>query len=110
MDNLACRSGLHETITAVLPLVSGCTPLMQEYVSKRVAVRWGERLVGFVAIEVVLAPLAIKPAAAIGRSVFGFQCTTDIGKPKTERDRKSTRLNSSHQIISYAVFCLKKKK
>src|SRR5207244_8149049 len=25
-----------------------------------------------------------------------------------ERDRKSTRLNSSHQIISYAVFCLKK--
>src|SRR5258708_26256065 len=25
------------------------------------------------------------------------------------RDRKSTRLNSSHQIISYAVFCLKKK-
>src|SRR5258708_10666755 len=27
-----------------------------------------------------------------------------------EPDRKSTRLNSSHQIISYAVFCLKKKK
>src|SRR5258708_15669916 len=26
-----------------------------------------------------------------------------------EEDRKSTRLNSSHQIISYAVFCLKKK-
>src|SRR5258708_32036715 len=29
---------------------------------------------------------------------------------KWQRDRKSTRLNSSHQIISYAVFCLKKKK
>src|SRR5258708_24069400 len=29
---------------------------------------------------------------------------------KQPRDRKSTRLNSSHQIISYAVFCLKKKK
>src|SRR5947208_12007841 len=28
----------------------------------------------------------------------------------TDADRKSTRLNSSHQIISYAVFCLKKKK
>src|SRR5258708_20546080 len=27
---------------------------------------------------------------------------------RTFRDRKSTRLNSSHQIISYAVFCLKK--
>src|SRR5947208_9553884 len=29
---------------------------------------------------------------------------------RRRRDRKSTRLNSSHQIISYAVFCLKKKK
>src|SRR5207244_9696877 len=28
--------------------------------------------------------------------------------PRSPRDRKSTRLNSSHQIISYAVFCLKK--
>src|SRR2546426_2400839 len=27
-----------------------------------------------------------------------------------KRDRKSTRLNSSHLVISYAVFCLKKKK
>src|SRR5258708_12647356 len=30
--------------------------------------------------------------------------------PTRTTDRKSTRLNSSHQIISYAVFCLKKKK
>src|SRR3989454_20887 len=30
--------------------------------------------------------------------------------PKTAQDRKSTRLNSSHLVISYAVFCLKKKK
>src|SRR2546429_1122262 len=29
---------------------------------------------------------------------------------RDERDRKSTRLNSSHGYISYAVFCLKKKK
>src|SRR5256885_2445286 len=29
---------------------------------------------------------------------------------EAERDRKSTRLNSSHLVISYAVFCLKKKK
>src|SRR5258708_29572943 len=33
----------------------------------------------------------------------------DFGAAAAE-DRKSTRLNSSHQIISYAVFCLKKKK
>src|SRR2546426_1386542 len=30
--------------------------------------------------------------------------------PRLRRDRKSTRLNSSHLVISYAVFCLKKKK
>src|SRR5256885_11405254 len=30
--------------------------------------------------------------------------------PADPRDRKSTRLNSSHLVISYAVFCLKKKK
>src|SRR5206468_7706552 len=33
-----------------------------------------------------------------------------IGSPREKRDRKSTRLNSSHDQISYAVFCLKKKK
>src|SRR2546427_6870984 len=31
-------------------------------------------------------------------------------RPLASRDRKSTRLNSSHSQISYAVFCLKKKK
>src|SRR5258708_23552984 len=44
-----------------------------------------------------------------GAGVDGFR--VDAGKAKTVQalDRKSTRLNSSHQIISYAVFCLKKK-
>src|SRR2546430_13392884 len=32
-----------------------------------------------------------------------------LGAPQRTRDRKSTRLNSSHSQISYAVFCLKKK-
>src|SRR2546426_9370326 len=32
------------------------------------------------------------------------------GDAARSRDRKSTRLNSSHLVISYAVFCLKKKK
>src|SRR2546430_11085126 len=35
---------------------------------------------------------------------------SDGGAPLAGRDRKSTRLNSSHSQISYAVFCLKKKK
>src|SRR5207248_11239396 len=33
-----------------------------------------------------------------------------VREAKEEADRKSTRLNSSHRTISYAVFCLKKKK
>src|SRR5258708_36333302 len=33
-----------------------------------------------------------------------------LRRRRSTSDRKSTRLNSSHQIISYAVFCLKKKK
>src|SRR5207249_5287493 len=33
-----------------------------------------------------------------------------LGQPMGPQDRKSTRLNSSHVSISYAVFCLKKKK
>src|SRR5258707_8561181 len=36
--------------------------------------------------------------------------STDGGRGDKESDRKSTRLNSSHANISYAVFCLKKKK
>src|SRR5256885_7485112 len=35
----------------------------------------------------------------------------NVARPRRRReDRKSTRLNSSHLVISYAVFCLKKKK
>src|SRR2546421_3336311 len=34
----------------------------------------------------------------------------EVRQAKVRRDRKSTRLNSSHDQISYAVFCLKKKK
>src|SRR5687768_18591812 len=47
-------------------------------------------------------------SSSFSRDVFGGGATPldlDVGK-----DRKSTRLNSSHGYISYAVFCLKKKK
>src|SRR5207244_13040889 len=37
------------------------------------------------------------------------QAAGAVHHARWRRDRKSTRLNSSHQIISYAVFCLKKK-
>src|SRR5690242_20944607 len=46
--------------------------------------------------------LAIR--AALGRRAEGYAAWDSVA------DRKSTRLNSSHMSISYAVFCLKKKK
>src|SRR5437879_11655920 len=50
---------------------------------------------------------------AVRRREAGCEAILDVGERLLERlliDRKSTRLNSSHRCISYAVFCLKKKK
>src|SRR5207249_10913760 len=45
---------------------------------------------------------------ALPRAVFAFRAALAEGRAR-QRDRKSTRLNSSHVSISYAVLCLKKK-
>src|SRR2546426_9239011 len=47
------------------------------------------------------------------RELFAHSIFANAIRPPlrgSQRDRKSTRLNSSHLVISYAVFCLKKKK
>src|SRR5207248_10608870 len=44
----------------------------------------------------------------LGRDGVGFHKTV-VYEIRRRQDRKSTRLNSSHRTISYAVFCLKKK-
>src|SRR3712207_6953606 len=48
------------------------------------------------------------PTSKVSRSTRPFHLT-DILRQAAFLDRKSTRLNSSHANISYAVFCLKKK-
>src|SRR3712207_8345474 len=53
--------------------------------------------------------LIAKSAAVPEQDVSGIARTRLVVHPLS-RDRKSTRLNSSHANISYAVFCLKKKK
>src|SRR5687768_18103745 len=45
----------------------------------------------------------VRPPQRVGRRM-------DVGALRADLDRKSTRLNSSHGYISYAVFCLKKKR
>src|SRR3712207_8684169 len=52
-------------------------------------------------------PLALAEGELVGRPVGEV---LDGQQPQRLGDRKSTRLNSSHANISYAVFCLKKKK
>src|SRR5438034_3544856 len=82
--------------------VPGAAPAVQEHEE------WGKRtsnvflLVLLVeVVAVVLARWGRQEPALIVSAVIGL---VGLG------DRKSTRLNSSHTVISYAVFCLKKKK
>src|SRR5687768_18007446 len=51
-----------------------------------------------------------EPGLPADRRAAGIERTGDEGGAVGGEDRKSTRLNSSHGYISYAVFCLKKKK
>src|SRR2546426_6014076 len=54
-------------------------------------------------------PIFVKTKVEHGFIVYGYVRDKN-GKPVPDLpDRKSTRLNSSHLVISYAVFCLKKK-
>src|SRR5438034_8568403 len=90
----------------------------------------------FVQLRGKVARVSVREARQVPvlRGVLGFQALGDLGEPRVAsderrracsscfrsdhseglgengRDRKSTRLNSSHTVISYAVFCLKKKK
>src|SRR5256885_13879563 len=50
-----------------------------------------------------------RAAGKLGEEVHGVLAPEGDGPRRREGDRKSTRLNSSHLVISYAVFCLKKK-
>src|SRR5438132_10410149 len=62
-------------------------------------------------------PISASPCCArlddrgcLGWKPNGELCMSPLLQGVLREDRKSTRLNSSHTVISYAVFCLKKKK
>src|SRR5437879_8124100 len=65
-------------------------------------------LLSAVALAISFSVFYRRGSPAVARSFSGK--AADAGLPVPEKDRKSTRLNSSHRCISYAVFCLKKKK
>src|SRR5947208_3925776 len=59
--------------------------------------------------KIILAGWSFGGFLVVRAAAFDPRATAVIADPGQwdQRDRKSTRLNSSHQIISYAVFCLK---
>src|SRR5690625_5711978 len=77
--------------------LSALQDVLVESVSKGEAVK----ITGLLSVE------RVERAARTGRNP---QTGAEIQIPAGYGDRKSTRLNSSHVAISYAVFCLKKKK
>src|SRR5256885_10949359 len=80
----------------------------------------GRRGDGFHEVETLIAPISLYDKIDIEKQNrwIDFSCddpTLSTGDDNlvvraAKTDRKSTRLNSSHLVISYAVFCLKKKK
>src|SRR5207248_10694107 len=54
-------------------------------------------------------PKSMRGDVAKALSRMDFKAASNFAKQPLNSDRKSTRLNSSHRTISYAVFCLKKK-
>src|SRR3712207_8202854 len=63
-----------------------------------------------VAVLAVVTLIAAAQSGMLGLSRLAYSLATNRQIPSALGDRKSTRLNSSHANISYAVFCLKKKK
>src|SRR2546427_7176924 len=62
------------------------------------------------ALPISLSPTStVSPAKAPSMKMSPWEKWITSSTPKKSVDRKSTRLNSSHSQISYAVFCLKKK-
>src|SRR3712207_6957388 len=61
--------------------------------------------------QVAYNPMMNTPGNPVRKVLHKVQLLlSSLSKWSTQTDRKSTRLNSSHANISYAVFCLKKKK
>src|SRR5574341_2469936 len=64
---------------------------------------------GELAVAEKIGVSARRPSSDAAAQLIELGQAKSVGAVHDQRDRKSTRLNSSHQLISYAVFCLKKK-
>src|SRR5258708_30931214 len=88
---------------ALLAYLAAATPRGTHRRDSLLAIFWPE-------LDQPRARAALRQSLYVLREVLGPAALVSHGNEEGLADRKSTRLNSSHQIISYAVFCLKKKK
>src|SRR5436190_3446639 len=89
----------------MLPMTLDPAQLPDDIATLKAMVIAAERKASDRGLEIEALKLTI---AKLQRNTFG--ASSESGKKLLDQDRKSTRLNSSHTVISYAVFCLKKKK
>src|SRR5574344_683137 len=83
-----------QIVLIVLSLIYDCVNLSSQFGLKKV-------------MPNLMPPTQIKSHAVVLSSQRLYNCGLSANPLSIQSDRKSTRLNSSHQIISYAVFCLK---
>src|SRR5947207_4784552 len=74
-------------------------------------VLWGswKRFQKVPAQHLPISPFTVFKATLRGHLAYTYHFCRHLTRNVALKDRKSTRLNSSHTVISYAVFCLKKK-
>src|SRR5256885_8769466 len=90
--------------STLFPYTTLFRSLQYDFLETLTAVDWPERVPRF---DVVYQLLSIQHQSFVRQKVRVGQRREE--HPAVPTDRKSTRLNSSHLVISYAVFCLKKK-
>src|SRR2546426_8239148 len=88
-----------QPLTALLPFRRGVPPDTAPSVMQASRLSGGDQIPALRCLRTARSPRRLDPRRLPSRRDSG-----------DGRDRKSTRLNSSHLVISYAVFCLKKKK
>src|SRR2546422_5339966 len=104
------------TLFPYTTLFRSLDPLTAENLRSQVVDLWRDPSTGVNTLVVVTHSVEEAVFLAGRIVVFGSnpgrvreELVNSLPYPRQERDRKSTRLNSSHGYISYAVFCLKKK-
>src|SRR5690606_3627625 len=103
-------SGVLQLVGLQLVHQADAAALVTAHVQHHAAALGVDHLQGGVELGAAVAAQRAEHVAGQALGVHAHQHVLAVADVATHQDRKSTRLNSSHVKISYAVFCLKKKK